>query len=101
MVSACESGLGEISSGEGIYGLKRAISVAGAKSSLLSLWKVNDTATAEFMESFYLKLKKGEGKAEALANTQNEFRNSEKPEYREPYVWAAFQLNGDWGEIDF
>ena len=70
VVSACESGLGEISSGEGIYGLKRAISVAGAKSSLLSLWKVNDLATAEFMESFYLKLTKGEGKAEALANTK-------------------------------
>ena len=101
VVSACESGLGEISSGEGIYGLKRAISVAGAKSSLLSLWKVNDLATAEFMESFYLKLKKGEGKAEALANTQTEFRNGDIPEYRHPNVWAAFQLNGDWGQVDF
>ena len=101
VVSACESGLGEISSGEGIYGLKRAISVAGAKSSLLSLWKVNDLATAEFMESFYLKLTKGEGKAEALANTQTEFRNGDIPEYRHPNVWAAFQLNGDWGQVDF
>ena len=76
MISGCESGLGDIESGEGVYGLKRSISVAGAKSSLLSLWKVNDLATAAFMESFYKKLKlDGEGKAEALANTQKEFRN--------------------------
>ena len=53
VISGCESGLGDIKSGEGVYGLKRAISVAGAKTSLLSLWKVNDLATVEFMNSFY------------------------------------------------
>ena len=101
VISGCESGLGEIKSGEGVYGLKRAISVAGAKSSLLSLWKVNDLATAEFMETYYLKLKNGEGKAEALHNTQKEFRNSDIEGYRHPYYWAAFQLSGDWRPIDF
>ena len=101
VISGCESGLGEIKSGEGVYGLKRAISVAGAKSSLLSLWKVNDLATAEFMEIYYQKLKNGEGKAEALHNTQKEFRNSDIEGYRHPYYWAAFQLSGDWRPIDF
>ena len=101
VISGCESGLGDIKSGEGVYGLKRAISVAGAKSSLLSLWKVNDLATVEFMDSFYSKLKNGEGKSKALANTQKEFRNHKIPGYRHPNVWAAFQLSGDWRPIDF
>ena len=101
VISGCESGLGDIKSGEGVYGLKRAISVAGAKSSLLSLWKVNDLATVEFMDSFYSKLKNGECKSKALSNTQKEFRNHKIPGYRHPNVWAAFQLSGDWRPIDF
>ena len=100
VISACESGRGDIRAGEGVYGLKRAIAVAGARSSLLSLWKVDDSATAAFMESFYKRLKAGEGKGEALAKTQKEFRNHPtKEEWREPYVWAAFQLSGDWGPV--
>ena len=99
VISACESGLGDLQVGEGVYGLKRAIAVAGARSSLLSLWKVDDAATAAFMESFYQRLKKGDGRADALAATQKEFRNHPIPMWREPYVWAAFQLSGDWGPI--
>ncbi len=99
VISACESGLGDLQVGEGVYGLKRAISVAGARSSLLSLWKVDDSATAAFMESFYKRLKEGKGKAEALAKTQKEFRSHPIPMWREPYVWAAFQLSGDWGPV--
>ena len=101
VISGCESGLGEIRSGEGVYGLKRAISVAGAKSSLLSLWKVGDLSTAAFMESFYSRLKNGENRNKALANTQKEFRDHKIPGYRHPHVWAAFQLSGDWRPIDF
>ncbi len=101
VISACESGKGDIQSGEGVYGLKRAIAVAGARSSLLSLWEVNDIATAAFMESFYERLKKGEGRADALAATQKEFRNHSTPGWRHPYVWAAFQLSGDWRPINF
>jgi len=66
---------------------------------LLSLWKVDDAATAAFMESFYQRLKAGEGRADALAATQKEFRNHPIPGWREPYVWAAFQLSGDWTPI--
>ena len=101
VISGCESGLGEIKNGDGIYGLKRAIAVAGARSSLLSLWKVDDEATAVFMKNFYERLIEGEGRAEALAATQREFRNHIIPAWRHPYVWAAFQLSGDWRPIDW
>ena len=101
VISACESGLGDIQTGEGVYGLKRAIAVAGARSSLLSLWKVDDYATKTFMESFYQRLKEGTGKAEALAETQKQFRESpDMPAYEHPYYWAAFQLSGDWGPVE-
>ena len=102
VISGCESGQGEIKSGEGVYGLKRAISVAGARSSLLSLWKVNDEATAAFMESFYKRPKEGKGRTEALVETQQEFRSHRTNEdWRHPYIWAAFQLSGDWRPIKF
>ena len=100
VISACESGLGDLQVGGGVYGLKRAIAVAGAQSSLLSLWKVDDYATKAFMESFYKHLKAGKGKAEALAETQREFRESPvMPAYSHHYYWAAFQLSGDWGPV--
>ena len=99
VISACESGKGDIKAGEGVYGLKRAIAVAGARSSLLSLWKVDDRATAAFMESFYNKLKSGTGRADALAATQKEFRQSSNTTWSHPYVWAAFQLSGDWRAV--
>ena len=101
VISGCESGKGDIQSGEGVYGLKRAIAVAGARSSLLSLWKVNDNATAAFMESFYTKLRNKEGRADALKATQKEFRMHPIKAWRHPNVWAAFQLSGDWRPIDF
>ena len=101
VISGCESGLGELKSGDSIYGLKRSIAVAGARSSLLSLWEVNDRATAAFMETFYSKLKEGEGRSSALASTQKEFRNHIFESWRHPNVWAAFQLSGDWRPIDW
>ena len=99
VVSACESGRGLVKRGEGMYGLKRAFAVAGARSSLLSLWKVDDQATAAFMQSFYQRLKDGKGKGDALAETQQEFRSHPIAGWRHPYVWAAFQLSGDWGPV--
>ena len=100
VISACDSGLGDIQWGEGVYGLQRAIAVAGARSSLLSLWKVDDDATAAFMTSFYTRLKAGMGRGDALSATQKEFRSHSNEDWREPYVWAAFQLSGDWGPIE-
>ena len=101
VISGCESGKGDIKNGDAIYGLKRAISVAGSESSVLSLWKVDDQVTAEFMSKFYQRLITGEGKSEALLNTQQEFRNHKNKDFRHPYYWAAFQLSGDWRPINW
>ena len=107
VLSSCESALGEDEIGEGIMGLRRSLSVAGAKSSILSLWKVDDDATSEFMRLFYEKLKKGDSRKEALEKTQEEFRNglvkSQMPgiDWSEEYYWGAFQLSGDWRAFQF
>jgi CHAT domain-containing protein/Tfp pilus assembly protein PilF len=95
-LSACETGLGSVRSGEGVYGLQRALTVAGSRSTLLSLWKVGDGATAAFMAEFYKRLMAGEGRADALRNTQAAFRTHSNELYRDVYVWGAFQLTGDW-----
>jgi len=101
VLSACSTGQGEIRTGEGVYGLQRSLTVAGARSTLLSLWKVDDVATAEFMSRYYKRLKAGEGRADALAATQREFREGQTgiPAWRDPAYWAAWQLVGDWRPI--
>ena len=104
VLSACSTGQGEVRTGEGVYGLQRSLTVAGARSTLLSLWKVDDAATAEFMVRFYQRLKAGEGRSDALATVQQEFRSGKviSPggvNWTEPYYWAAWQLVGDWRPI--
>jgi CHAT domain-containing protein len=95
-LSACETGLGGVRSGEGVYGLQRSLAVAGARATLLSLWKVDDGLTATFMERYYNRLKAGQGRADALRDTQAEFRNNKISTYNDIRVWGAFQLSGDW-----
>ena len=104
VLSACSTGQGDIRTGEGVYGLQRSLTVAGARSTLLSLWKVDDAATAEFMVRFYRRLKAGEGRADALAAVQAEFRSGSVrgprgENWSPPYFWAAWQLVGDWRPI--
>jgi CHAT domain-containing protein len=105
VLSACETGLGDVRSGEGVYGLQRALIVAGARTTLLSLWKVDDSATQHFMARYYALLQQGLGRSDALAAVQREFRDGAspgqplKPAWRDPYFWAAWQLNGDWTPI--
>ena len=72
--------------------------MAGARSTLLSLWKVDDKATVEFMVRFYKRLKAGEPRSEALAATQMEFRDGKTgiPGWSDLFYWAAWQLVGDW-----
>jgi CHAT domain-containing protein/Tfp pilus assembly protein PilF len=106
VLSACETGLGEIRGGEGIIGLTRAFQYAGARSVLASLWRVEDEATAELMERFYRHLRAGKPKDEALRAAQLELiqRPLRVPNGRggwternaaAPYFWAALQLVGD------
>jgi hypothetical protein len=99
VLSACSTGQGDVRTGEGVYGLQRSLSVAGARSTLLSLWKVEDAATAEFMLRYYKRLKAGEGRSDALAAVQKEFRDGAIPAWKHPYYWAAWQLVGDWKPI--
>ena len=106
VLSACETGLGEIRGGEGIIGLTRAFQYAGARAVLASLWRVEDEATAELMQRFYRHLRAGKAKDEALRAAQLELirRPLQVPDgrggWRErnaagPYFWAALQLVGD------
>jgi CHAT domain-containing protein len=93
VLSACQTGIGENLKGEGIVGLTRGLMYAGAKRVAVSLWSVNDSATAELMEAFYQKmLDGGLTPAAALRQAQLEARNAGKP----PYQWEAFVLQGEW-----
>ncbi|MCH9649682.1 MAG: CHAT domain-containing protein [Deltaproteobacteria bacterium] len=107
VLSACETGLGEIRGGEGLIGLTRAFQYAGARSVLASLWRVEDQATAELMIRFYSHLRLGRSKDDALRAAQMDFlqglikvEDEEgaviERDYSAPYYWAAFQLYGDW-----
>jgi CHAT domain-containing protein len=94
VLSACESGLGDAVNGEGVFGMRRALVLAGARSQVMSLWPVDDPATAEFMKGFYGRLIQGASVSEALRQTKLEMKNSER--YGETRYWAPFVLAGDW-----
>ncbi len=91
VLSACETGLGEIQVGEGVFGLRRAFVLAGAKTLVMSLWKVPDRQTQELMEDLYRRLLAGQGRAEALREAQLAM----KIKYPDPFYWGAFVCQGD------
>ena len=95
VLSACQTALGKDVHGEGLIGLTRGFMYAGARRVVASLWKVDDAATAEFMQRFYQNLlQKKLSAASALRETQNEMKKI--PRFRAPYFWAGFTLQGDW-----
>jgi MYXO-CTERM domain-containing protein len=89
VLSACETGVGEVRNGEGVFGLRRALSLAGAETQIISLWKVDDSATRALMEATFEALTKGAGRSEALRQAQLAMIG------RHPYEWAAFFTAGD------
>ncbi|NOT35655.1 MAG: CHAT domain-containing protein [Candidatus Eisenbacteria bacterium] len=110
-LSACETGRGTVQRGEGLLGLARAFRIAGARNLLVSLWQVDDAATADFMLAFYDRLARGEPAAEALATVKRAMlagieaasasgasrgvtRMAAPAQRRHPAYWAPFVLQG-------
>ncbi len=91
VLSACETGLGDIKTGEGVYGMQRAFQLAGSRNTIISLWTVNDKATQELMSIFYYELFDGKTKREAFRIAQQQIKNK----YDMPYYWGAFIMVGD------
>jgi CHAT domain-containing protein/Tfp pilus assembly protein PilF len=124
VLSACETGVGEVRAGEGVFGLRRALVLAGAQSELMTLWQVEDEPTKELMVSWYSQLQKGIGRMEALYRAQlaalrgealpvtnarlrgvkleDRAEQGADPSVagsRHPYYWASFILSGATGPI--
>ncbi|HNB73502.1 MAG TPA: CHAT domain-containing protein, partial [Acidobacteriota bacterium] len=98
VLSACDSGVGDIKNGDGVYGLRRALVLAGSESQVMSLWPVSDQGTKELMTNFYRRLKAGEGRSQALHNSQLDMLKSKR--WKHPFYWAAFIQSGDWTNLD-
>lgn len=94
-LSACESGVGEVRRGAGIYGFRRALIVAGARTIVSSLWRVDDAATRDLMGDFYARLARGEGRTQAMNGAAMTVR-AKNPH---PYFWAPFVVTGDSGPL--
>jgi MYXO-CTERM domain-containing protein len=98
VLSACETGVGEVTSGEGVFGLRRALVMAGAETQVMSLWHVDDDATAALMVAYYNELRRGGERSEALRHVQGALL--EKRRTRHPYYWASFIVSGAGGPIE-
>lgn len=118
VLSACDTGLGEVRNGAGVYGLRRALVLAGSETQVMSLWSVNDESTRDLMVGFYKRLQGGEGRAEALRHVQMEMLGGKAsqqsagarsakvvkgaagaPTFSHPYYWAAFIQSGAWTSV--
>lgn len=91
VLSACDTGRGLVAVGQGVYGLRRSVGIAGARTLVMSLWQVPDRETQELMEDFYGRLKRGEPRGSAFRAAQLAMR-ARKPD---PYYWGAFICQGD------
>jgi len=94
VLSACQTGLGTLVKGEGMVGLTRAFLYAGSPRVVVSLWEVNDHATADFMKIFYQKMKEGQTPGLALRAAKLDMLHSGFAAYRHPYFWTPFVLVG-------
>ena len=97
-LSACDTGVGEVKDGEGVYGLRRAFFLAGTQSLVMSLWPVSDSVTREMMVDYYTGLKHGLGRGEALR--QAELAMLKRKGRQHPFYWASFIESGEWANLD-
>lgn len=98
VLSACDTGLGEVKTGEGVYGLRRSFVEAGVESLVMSLWPVSDTVTRDLMIGYYKNLKQGVGRGESLRRVQLEMLK--RPDRGHPFYWASFIQSGEWANLD-
>ena len=99
VLSACNTSLGEVRSGEGVQSLARGFFQSGAKSVIPSLWSTNDKATATITQSFYKELSTGKTKATALRNAKLAYIKNNLDAEASPYYWASLILLGDTGTL--
>jgi CHAT domain-containing protein/Tfp pilus assembly protein PilF len=97
-LSACDTGVGEVRTGEGVYGLRRAFVLAGAQSLLMTLWPVSDYVTRKIMTDYYTGLNEGLGRAEALR--QVKLAMLKRGNHQHPFFWAGFIESGEWTSLD-
>jgi CHAT domain-containing protein len=121
VLSACETGLGEVANAVGVYGLRRALVLAGSETQVMSLWKVSDAGTSDLMVAYYTRLQAGEGRTDALRQVQlamlrgqltpttasrsgkretSDSAADDPSAYRHPYYWASFIPSGNWRDMN-
>ncbi|MBO0722299.1 MAG: CHAT domain-containing protein, partial [Blastocatellia bacterium] len=98
ILSACDTGLGEVRNGDGVYGLRRALVLAGSETQVMSLWPVSDYATRDLMKSYYDGLMHGLGCGSALRQMQ--LKMMRRPTREHPFYWASFIQSGEWANLD-
>jgi CHAT domain-containing protein/tetratricopeptide (TPR) repeat protein len=96
-LSACDTGVGDVRNGEGVYGLRRAFVLAGAETLVMSLWPVSDYVTREMMTAYYKGLRAGLGRGEALRRAKLALLR--RPGRRHPFYWANFIQSGEWADL--
>jgi CHAT domain-containing protein len=96
-LSACDTGVGEVKNGEGVYGLRRAFMLSGTETLVMSLWPVSDYVTREMMTTYYTGLKNGLGRGEALRQAELSMMKRKGREH--PFYWASFIQAGEWGNL--
>ena len=97
-LSACDTGIGEVKNGEGVYGLRRAFVLAGTETLVMSMWPVSDYVTREMMTAYYKGLKQGQGRGEAMRQVQLSMLKSKDRAH--PFYWASFIQSGEWANLD-
>ena len=98
VLSACDTGVGEVKNGEGVYGLRRAFVLSGAETLVMSLWPVSDYVTREMMIGYYKGLKQGQGRGEALRQVQLSMLKHKGRKH--PFYWASFIQSGEWANLE-